>query len=77
MEKLKSLYNKLTPNQILHLKTVGWIVGVLFAIWFVLFMFVNFTDFMILFCIGGMFTFFVYTIYRTVYALVKHKSRTW
>jgi hypothetical protein len=75
VEKLKSLYNKLTPNQILHLKTVGWIVGVLFAIWFVVFMFVNFTDFMVLFCIGAVLTFFAYTTYMSVYTLIKIKSR--
>ena len=75
MEKLKSLYSKMTPTQVLHLKTVGWIVGVLFAIWFVVFMFVNFTDFMILFCTGGFITSIVSGIYMVVYTLVKHKSR--
>jgi hypothetical protein len=74
MEKMKNLFNKLSSNQIAHLKTISWIAGVIFTIWLVGFMLVNFTDLTIITIILAVFGFFVYNTYIAVYTLVKHKS---
>jgi hypothetical protein len=78
MGKLKALfskvgnkYNNLSDNQVIHVKTISWIVGVIAAIWLSLLMFVHFPDFMVA-LIALLFVGFVcWAIYTFVFMMIK------
>lgn len=74
-EKVQTKFNNLSDKQITHVKTVGWILGTIIAIWLFLFLLVNFTDVTIVAFAVTVISWIAYVGYTIVFRIIEMKSK--